>query len=77
MIDRMKSEDTPGVAAAESGEVTLDGPDGVAITFSPAAARETGQRLIRAADMADKQRRDAAMALGGDVGDGDDDEGDE
>ncbi len=42
-------ENMPGTAAAENGEVTLDGPAGVAVTMTPDAAEETGRRLIAAA----------------------------
>jgi hypothetical protein len=42
----------PGVASAEQGVVLLDGPDGVAIAMTPAAAEETGRRLLAAAEEA-------------------------
>ena len=42
----------PGSANAERGVVILDGPDGVAVAMTPAAAAETGRRLIAAADEA-------------------------
>ena len=45
----------PGVATAESGQVILDGPDGVAVAMTPAAAAETGRRLIAAAEAAVRQ----------------------
>lgn len=51
----MKPETKPGTASAESGLVTLDGPDGVAVAMTPEAARETGRRLIAAADEAESQ----------------------
>ena len=51
----MTPETEPGIATAESGQVTLDGPDGVAIAMTPEAARETGRRLIAAADEAEGQ----------------------
>jgi hypothetical protein len=51
----MRPENKPGTATAESGQVTLDGPDGVAVAMTPAAARETGRRLIAAADEAEGQ----------------------
>jgi hypothetical protein len=41
--------DIPGEANAEQGHVVLDGPDGVAITMTPAAAEGTAQNLIEAA----------------------------
>ncbi|MBD8640720.1 hypothetical protein [Sphingomonas sp. CFBP 13733] len=55
MNDRLKPEDEPGVAAAEQGQVTLDGPNGLAIAMTPAAAAETGRRLIEAARLAEQQ----------------------
>jgi len=51
-------ESIAGTAAAENGLVTLDGPDGLAITFTPEAAAETGRRLIAAAEVAASQPRD-------------------
>jgi len=56
----MTPETEPGVAAAESGQVTLDGPNGVAVAMTPAAARETGRRLIAAADEAEGQSEEEA-----------------
>ncbi len=45
----------PGVAAAEGGLVFLDGPDGVAVTMTAAAAAETGRSLVDAAEVAERQ----------------------
>lgn len=45
----------PGVASAEGGHVVLDGPDGIAITLTIGAARQTGESLIAAADAAARQ----------------------
>lgn len=45
----------PGIAVAEAGQVLLDGPDGVAVAMTPAAAEETGRRLIAAAQAARAQ----------------------
>jgi hypothetical protein len=45
----------PGTASAEDGLVILDGPDGVAVTMTPDAARRTGHSLIEAADVASGQ----------------------
>ncbi len=47
--DPQAPEDEPGYATAEGGQVLLDGPDGVAVAMTPAAAEETGRRLIAAA----------------------------
>lgn len=48
--------ETPSDVSAEQGEVIIDGPDGVAISMTPEAARETSTRLHRAAQEADEQR---------------------
>ncbi|HWW56985.1 MAG TPA: hypothetical protein VN047_08845 [Sphingopyxis sp.] len=48
-------ETEAGVATAEDGVVLLDGPDGVAVTMTPAAARSTGESLIEAARRAEAQ----------------------
>ncbi|MCK8456171.1 hypothetical protein U1763_18335 [Sphingomonas sp. LB2R24] len=54
----LEPETIPGVAAAENGVVTLDGPDGLAIAMTPEAAAETGRRLIAAAEIAATQATD-------------------
>jgi hypothetical protein len=41
---------------AKGGEVSVDGPDGVAVSLTPEAAVETGGRLIDAAAEAAGQR---------------------
>jgi hypothetical protein len=51
-----KAYDTPTNAAAEDGEVTLDGPDGIGLSMTPAAAEETGRRLINEAKRARQTR---------------------
>lgn len=48
-------ETQPGVVSAEDGHVFLDGPDGVAITLTPAAAVQMGERLIAAGKIASQQ----------------------
>jgi len=53
MANRVHQE--AGVANAEQGEVILDGPDGVAISMTPDAARRTGKSLTGAADEAGRQ----------------------
>ncbi|MGL3821905.1 hypothetical protein [Sphingopyxis sp. R3-92] len=59
MTDEMPSPPAPetraGVATAEDGMVVLDGPDGVAVTMTAAAARGTGESLIEAAGRAEEQ----------------------
>lgn len=45
----------PSHVTAESGEVNVDGPDGLATSFTPDAAEETGRRLVDAASEARAQ----------------------
>ncbi|HEX8214724.1 MAG TPA: hypothetical protein VF582_04540 [Allosphingosinicella sp.] len=45
----------PSNVTAEGGEVNVDGPDGVATSFTPDAAEETGRRLVDAASEARTQ----------------------
>ncbi len=47
-----------GVASAEDGVVVLDGPDGVAVTMTAAAASDTGHSLLAAAQAAARQLAD-------------------
>jgi len=56
--------DESGVANAEKGLVILDGPDGVAITLTPAAAMGTAQSLMNAAVLAAEQARAAGLTAG-------------
>lgn len=39
----------PSEVTAERGEVQVDGPDGVAVSMTPNAAKETAHRLVRGA----------------------------
>jgi hypothetical protein len=48
-------ETEPGVATAEAGVVILEGPDGVAVTMTPAAATGTAHSLLSAAETARTQ----------------------
>ena len=48
--------DQPTDVTPENGQVHLDGPDGVAVSMTPEAAEETGERLERAAIEAHGQR---------------------
>lgn len=41
-----KVHDEPSSVDSERGQVIVDGPDGVAVTLTPEAAEETGDRLI-------------------------------
>jgi len=50
-----QTQTKPGVANAEGGLVVLDGPDGVAVTMTPDAAKKTGTSLITAAELAKEQ----------------------
>ncbi len=44
--------DEAGEVTVEAGVVLVDGPDGVAISLTPAAAQVFGERLIAAAKAA-------------------------
>lgn len=48
--------DDAGRVTTESGQVMLDGPDGVAVAMTPRAAAETGRRLIAGAEAAERDR---------------------
>lgn len=50
-------ETAGGKAVAEGGLVLLDGPDGVAVAMTPAAARATAEELLAAANEAAGQER--------------------
>lgn len=50
-----RAEDRPSEVTAAEGRVLVDGPGGVAVTFTVEAARETGRRLQRASDEAATQ----------------------
>jgi hypothetical protein len=49
--------DEPSLVTAVDGHVIVDGPDAVAVTLTPSAARETGTRLLEKADEAETQRQ--------------------
>jgi len=51
-----KVYDEPSRVCAEEGDVIVDGPDGVAISLTPAAAIETSNRLFQAGVAARGQR---------------------
>ncbi|WP_157218452.1 hypothetical protein [Flavisphingomonas formosensis] len=55
-IEISKVHAHPSRVSAEKGVVMVDGPDGVAISLTPEAARETADRLAEAAAMAAAQR---------------------
>ena len=48
--------DEPTKVSAKDGEVILDGPDGVDVKLTPAAARETSTRLWDGAAKASGQK---------------------
>ena len=48
-----KPHNVPSDVTVENGEVMVDGPDGVAVSFTPEAAEETSARLRDAAAKAD------------------------
>lgn len=56
-MDHQTAFDSPSQVSAEDGNVIVDGPDGVAITMSPAAAEETANRLLSA--VAEARSQDA------------------
>ena len=45
----------PSEVAVEEGEIIVEGPDGVAVTFTPDAAEETARRLLHAVSEARRQ----------------------
>jgi hypothetical protein len=47
--------DEPSKVSAVDGEVVLDGPDGVGVSVTPEAAKETSRRLADKAGLADAQ----------------------
>ncbi|MDO9367365.1 MAG: hypothetical protein Q7T68_02250 [Sphingopyxis sp.] len=58
-LDGPQPETEPGIASAEDGLVFLDGPDGVAMTMTADAAARTGQSLIDAAAVAERQKAES------------------
>lgn len=51
-----KIYDTPSDVTADTGEVQVDGPDGVAVSLTPDAAAETSHRLLEGAAEAQGQQ---------------------
>lgn len=49
-------EKNPAEATAEQGEVLIDGPDGLALSLTPEAARRTASSIHAAACEAQEQR---------------------
>jgi hypothetical protein len=53
--------DTPSEVTAEEGQVLVEGPDGVDVSFTPEAAAETSDRLLTgAAEARGQQIRERA-----------------
>lgn len=52
-----KIHNEPSDVNAEEGQVDQDGPDGVAVSFEPGAALETGRKLIEKGVEAKRQKR--------------------
>lgn len=54
--------DQPTLATAEDGEVMLDGPDGLAASFTPDAAARSAESIaaaaVKAASQADRSAED-------------------
>ena len=55
-MEHDRTYDEPSEVNAEEGEVVVDGPDGVAVTFTPEAASETSDRLLIGAAKAQGQK---------------------
>ena len=62
--DKAELFDEATTVSAKNGEVILDGPDGVDVKLTPAAARETSTRLWDGAAKARVQRRTMKKAGG-------------
>jgi len=68
MTDRT-AYDEPSEIKAEKGEVLVDGPDGVAVSLTPEAAKETSDRMMESAATAagqryERDRKDGAKPKG-------------
>jgi hypothetical protein len=57
-MSSLKPHDKPSQVVAESGEVLVDGPNGLALSLTPEAAEETSQRLLYGAAQALGQKLD-------------------
>jgi hypothetical protein len=55
-MEHDRTHNEPSEVNAEEGEVVVDGPNGVAVTFTPDAAAETSQRLLIGAAKAQGQK---------------------
>jgi hypothetical protein len=63
MTDR--AAETPADVAAEDGEVLVEGPGGIAYSFTPDAALETSERLLSGGMEAKGQRLQRGLAYRG------------
>ena len=63
-MNRLEAHDTPTTVTSVDGEVVLDGPDGLGLSMTPAAAKETGKRLVKAAADAKRNRHRRPRADG-------------
>ncbi len=63
-MNRLEAHDTPTTVTSVDGEVVLDGPDGLGLSMTPAAAKETGKRLVKGAAEAKRNRRKRPRADG-------------
>ena len=54
----IKAHDVPTNVTAEEGEVMLDGPDGLAVSFTPEAATKSASAIAEAASRAHVQAKD-------------------
>ena len=55
--------DTPMVVLTEGSAVVITGPDAVAIAMTPAAARSSAERLVAAAEAAERSSGSSAPVL--------------
>ena len=58
-MPKLDAYDTPTKVAHVDGEVVLDGPDGIGLSMTPAAAEESGKRLVKSAAAAKRARQKA------------------
>ncbi|MDB5707556.1 MAG: hypothetical protein JWN66_4672 [Sphingomonas bacterium] len=56
-----KVHDEPTKVTAERGEVMLDGPDGLALSFTPDAASKSASAMVEAANRAQLQANKARL----------------
>lgn len=54
---KLEAYDTPTNVTPVEGEVVLDGPDGIGLSMTPAAAEESGKRLVKGAAQAKRGGR--------------------